>query len=136
METTFNQRLKKLMTFYELNQISLAKVTGLGNQTVNNLVNGSKPRYDTLIPLLKYFREINPYWLLMGEGEMLNKGRPSDELHEQPGEYNTRNDYDMLKKVWEKDRDELEHLRKLTADLTGEILKLCERAPDKKKAAG
>lgn len=136
MEVTFNQRLKKLMTFYELNQISLAKVTGLGNQTVNNLVNGSKPRYDTLIPLLKYFRDINPYWLLMGEGEMLNKGVSPGEVNEPHREYAPREDYAMLKKVWEKDREELEQLRQLTAQLTAEILKLCNTGPDKKKVAG
>lgn len=136
METTFNQRLKKLMSFYDLNQISLAKVTGLGIQTINNLVNGSKPRYDTLIPLLKYFKDINPLWILMGDGEMFNKNIEPDVLKEPKVDYHSREDYTMLKNVWEKDRQELDHLRQLTTDLTNELLKLYECNTDKKKEAG
>lgn len=46
MQSTFTQRFKRLMDYYELSQTKIAVGAGITKQTINNLIKGSPPRYD------------------------------------------------------------------------------------------
>lgn len=123
MEETFAQRFKELMRRYDLTQTKLAKVTGLTHQTVRNLMEGSVPRFDTLVPILKYFKEVNARWLMLGEGRMfLSEDAGGNMVQDGPAEY-VKN-HEMLLTMMRKDREELEHLRSQNRELTTKLLAL------------
>ncbi|MEA5110946.1 hypothetical protein SDC9_17952 [bioreactor metagenome] len=131
METKFNQRLKKLMMFYDLNQRTLSEVTGLSYQTIDSLIVKGNPNFNILIKLLKFFKDINPHWLLFGEGQMVANQSNIAKLNEPGLCIITREEYDFLKTLCEKDRKELEQLRKINAELSMKALRLCSSS-DKK----
>ncbi|MDD4515416.1 helix-turn-helix transcriptional regulator [Massilibacteroides sp.] len=120
MQSTFTQRFKRIMDYYELSQSKLAEVIGTTSQTISNLVNGSMPRYDLLYKLLSYFKEVDANWLLLDEGRMLKSGLNDGIVSEPSGDYHQsmrREDYDRLTRV-------IDHLIKENECLRAEILLL------------
>jgi transcriptional regulator with XRE-family HTH domain len=69
-----NDRIAEIIKYYGLNANSFSKKIGLTNNvTIGNIISGRKnsPSFDTLERIVKICPEINPTWLLSGEGEMV-----------------------------------------------------------------
>jgi len=67
-----NKRIRDFCEFKNLKQSDLAKKIKSDQQTINNII---KMRYQASINIIKsileVFPELNPKWLILGEGEML-----------------------------------------------------------------
>ena len=72
-----SERLKILINYMNLSQKDFAISIGLTPSSLNDILNGrTKNISKTLLIAIRYVYNINPAWLLTGEGEMFNS--PSD----------------------------------------------------------
>lgn len=71
METTVKQRINTFIQEARISQAKFEKRCGLSNGYVNNL--RKTPSYEKLQNIFRAFPDLNPEWLLTGEGEMLKK---------------------------------------------------------------
>lgn len=70
-------RINTLINFLGLTPYGLEKHAGIPKNTIRNVVEGrNKPGYETLLKVVTNCPQINPLWLLMGEGEMLKAEKP------------------------------------------------------------
>ena len=69
MEETVKQRLMKFIAAKEISLRTFAKMTGLSSSYISNLK--SSPSANKLNNILSAFPELNPDWLMTGEGTML-----------------------------------------------------------------
>lgn len=75
MYRTVKQRLILFLKYKNIGQSAFEKRVGLSNGYVNNIRQSIQPK--TLQKISVQFPELNPGWLLTGEGEMLK----SDEIN-------------------------------------------------------
>lgn len=69
-EVTINERLKFLIEKYGMSVRAFSAAMGATDTNTRNYIDrGSKPNAEYLGKLLKRFNDINPTWLLLGEGE-------------------------------------------------------------------
>jgi hypothetical protein len=69
-EVTINERLKFLIEKYGMSVRAFSTAIGATDTNTRNYIDrGSKPNAEYLGKLLKRFNDINPTWLLLGEGE-------------------------------------------------------------------
>lgn len=73
--TTFAERLQKVMRLKGLNKNSLTVKLGLpANSVIGRIVNAqARPSYEILKGIVALFDDINPRWLITGEGSMSGK---------------------------------------------------------------
>lgn len=77
MESTTNQRLKRIIDKSDLSVNAFAKRVDVPQTTLSNMIKrGTEPSTKTLNAVLSAFPDINPDWLLTGSGEMYTD-RPS-----------------------------------------------------------
>lgn len=69
METTVKERIVQFLKFKRIGQNKFENICGLSNGYVSNLRNS--PSVTILQRILNGFPELNPDWLMKGEGEML-----------------------------------------------------------------
>lgn len=72
--SSINDRITQLIDFKaNKNQKKFAEMIDFAPQVISNIVSGrkSKPSFDVLNAISSSFVDINPEWLLTGEGEML-----------------------------------------------------------------
>jgi len=71
--TNIKQRLEQMMWELRYNQRQFAKAIGVTPSAINNLVVGKTktPSSDLLNGIAKAFPQVNPTWILTGEGNML-----------------------------------------------------------------
>lgn len=68
-----NIRLQRLITAEGLNNRRFAEKMGIQSSNVSHIINGrNKPGYDFIARLFEVFPNINPYWLILGQGNMYN----------------------------------------------------------------
>lgn len=71
METTINQRIKKIISYYKLSQSDFARKAGLTRSNVSNIINNKHIlAYDKIVNILSSWPEISAEWLMMGRGTM------------------------------------------------------------------
>lgn len=71
MESTTNQRLKRIIDKSDLSVNAFAKRVDVPQTTLSNMIKrGTEPSTKTLNAVLSAFPEVNPDWLLTGSGEM------------------------------------------------------------------
>jgi transcriptional regulator with XRE-family HTH domain len=74
------QQIGKRFRFYtnlkELEMEQLKAMTGSDEQTLSNIICGKNYLLDELVAILKHFEDLNPQWLIYGEGSMF---KPMDE---------------------------------------------------------
>lgn len=72
---TFAERLQLVMKHKGLNKNSLTVKLGLpANSVIGRIVNDqARPSYEVMRALVELFTDINPRWLITGEGSMLGK---------------------------------------------------------------
>jgi hypothetical protein len=85
---SINQRLIKIIEYKEITQENLRISLGVKNaQQVSNWIK-SKERIPEkhIVRIIQLFKDINPYWFIDGEGEMLNKKSSNGDLNVRIGE--------------------------------------------------
>lgn len=74
------QQIGKRFRFYtnlkELEMEDLKSITGSDEETLSNIIHGRNIVMDELVAIVKNFCDLNPQWLIYGEGSMF---RPMDE---------------------------------------------------------
>jgi len=110
-------RIRKILQEYGLTSTNLADKIGVQRSSISHLLSGrNKPGFDFIHKLLKNYPDINPHWLIMGEGSMYtsekrptlpfseenessasresnipSEGHPSDQIeHSQTGKMNSK----------------------------------------------
>lgn len=70
MQTTIAERLNFLIGHYKMSVRAFSSAIGATDTNTRNYIDrGSKPNSEYLEKLLRRFNDINPSWLLLGEGE-------------------------------------------------------------------
>ncbi|MER2997358.1 hypothetical protein [Pontibacter populi] len=81
------QQIGKRFRFYthlnELEMDDLKAMTGSDEETLNHILNGSNIVLDELVAIVKHFPDLNPQWLIYGEGSMF-KPKVNGECHDTP----------------------------------------------------
>lgn len=66
----FSERLRKLLSYYEISAAGIAEVLGIQRSTISHLLSGrNKPSLDFVLKILKHYPEVELYWLINGQGE-------------------------------------------------------------------
>jgi len=75
---TVNHRISMIRQHFELSQKQFGEKLGIQSATISHIEkNIHRPNFDVVASILATYREINPYWLLLGEGKMfLDKDDP------------------------------------------------------------
>ena len=82
-------RLSAYIEAKKIKQIDIAEVMGKKRQIVSSIINGrSNLTLEQCILLHKKYHDLNIYWLLFGEGEMLNKNINQQNKQTGDGNYN------------------------------------------------
>ncbi len=78
--STISKRIFMIAENYRLNQNRLAQILGFSEVAIGKLIRGeNNPRYDMLVSILTNFPQVNPEWLMMGQGKMLKPDTPNTE---------------------------------------------------------
>lgn len=78
MQTTIAERLTFLIEHYNMSVRAFSSAIGATDTNTRNYIDrGSKPNSEYLEKLLRRFNDINPSWLLLGEGEPFNGETPN-----------------------------------------------------------
>ena len=84
-------KIKAIMDFYCLNQTEMAAKIGIHQTNLSEMLRGKRSCGDAIIAKVRIaMPEINPMWLLTGEGEMLN---PQQSATVQQNNYSGNNNY-------------------------------------------
>lgn len=79
---TINERIQQVIKHLGLNNNSFSKQIDVNPTVIHNIIKGrNAPSYDILNRICLSFDNINPTWLLTGNGEMLVGGKKYAELH-------------------------------------------------------
>ena len=77
----FSERLKKVMTYYDLTATAMADSIEIQRSSISHLLSGrNKPSLDFVLKVLEKYPEVELYWLLNGKGHfpaIQNKNTPS-----------------------------------------------------------
>lgn len=66
----FSNRLKKILSHYQLSASSFADKIGVQRSSISHLLSGrNKPSLDFVLKTVKEFEEVELYWLLNGKGD-------------------------------------------------------------------
>lgn len=65
-------RIRQLMLAQHMNQQTFAKTTGLGSASLSSIFTGrTRPTMNHVLAILDTFPNVNPVWLIRGQGGML-----------------------------------------------------------------
>ncbi len=70
-----NDRIFKLIEMFDMNPHSFAEAIGVKGPVIFNIIKGrrNKPSFDVLEKILYSFDNVNPKWLIKGEGSVLTE---------------------------------------------------------------
>ena len=64
-------RLLKILKHYNLTSTRFADEIGVQRSGISHILSGrNQPSYDFIVKMMKQYPEINPDWLIMGQGNM------------------------------------------------------------------
>lgn len=132
MESTFNQRFKTILKYYDLTPTDAARKIGITRQIVDGYLRDVLPRIDTVALILKAFPEVDINWLVLNDGSMLKE---SFMFTEPDKDFRKLTDLDIIKDYWKSDREELIKLRDINRKLTEELISI-RRDNSQSKAVG
>ena len=70
------ERIFEILKYLQLSPSQFAEEIGVQRSSISHLISGrNKPSLEFIQKVLLRFPEINPQWLLNGEGEMLKSGQ-------------------------------------------------------------
>lgn len=77
-------RILEVFKQSQLSRAEFAQALGISNAVLSHISSGrNKPSLDLVLALLDKFKDINPEWLLLGNGPMLRKDLASSWLDQQ-----------------------------------------------------
>ncbi|MDX5423579.1 MAG: helix-turn-helix domain-containing protein [Hymenobacteraceae bacterium] len=80
------QQIGKRFRFYvnlkELEMDELKSMTGSDEKTLSNIISGQNYLLDELVAILKNFHDLNPQWLIYGEGSMFKPMNEDGSCHD------------------------------------------------------
>ncbi|WP_423127654.1 helix-turn-helix domain-containing protein [Gaoshiqia sp. Z1-71] len=77
-----NNRIKQFIDQKGLTPSELADTIGVQRSNITHVLHGrNKPSFQFIAKLLESFPEIDAKWLIMGEGNMLNKPESQTKIH-------------------------------------------------------
>ncbi|PKP26626.1 MAG: XRE family transcriptional regulator [Bacteroidetes bacterium HGW-Bacteroidetes-2] len=103
------ERFKQYLIYSNLGVNKAAEKLGFSGSQVSNINNGKVFGSDKLFKILNVFSDINPTWLLTGEGDMLR-----ETTKESVSTIDEKDRYiiDLQKRHIEKLEEEIQHLKK------------------------
>lgn len=67
-----NDRILEILKIKELTALKFAEIMNVQASSISHITSGrNKPSFDFIAKLLEKFPDINPDWLILGEGEMI-----------------------------------------------------------------
>ncbi len=93
-QNEFAERLKNLIERLNMNKNSFSVKLGVSPTIIHNIIDGrgSKPSFEVLYKIVTTFKNVNAYWLLMGEGEMLIESNEKEKLVLSKSELDLKNE--------------------------------------------
>ncbi|KXB08705.1 hypothetical protein AKJ55_00525 [candidate division MSBL1 archaeon SCGC-AAA382M17] len=83
-------RLMEFLKTHNLTSTKLADEIGVQRSSISHILSGrNKPSYDFIYKFLQYHKDINPKWLILGEGSMYTKEKQTSMSFEQQQEKST-----------------------------------------------
>jgi plasmid maintenance system antidote protein VapI len=80
-------RLELLMDHYELSASAFSDAIGVQRSSISHLISGrNKPSLDFILKVNTRFPEVDLYWLLLGEGDLIKKSKGPDLFTKHPEE--------------------------------------------------
>ncbi|MEL7586608.1 MAG: hypothetical protein AAGU19_07815 [Prolixibacteraceae bacterium] len=120
-KTNFFERLLQIIDYYNIKSVNLFATDWLGyasSEKINRLKKGNAlPSYQIIVDITNRFEEINPRWLLTGDGDMLISGT-SIGLPAQVGEPIVRYGNDEVKQL----REQLTEAQKEIGELKDKLI--------------
>ena len=84
------ERLMEFLKAHHMTSTRLADEIGVQRSSISHILSGrNKPSYDFIFKFLRHYNEINPKWLILGEGSMYAKEKQTSMSFEQPLEKST-----------------------------------------------
>jgi transcriptional regulator with XRE-family HTH domain len=74
MESNFAKRVKEFRQYKKMSQTAFAEQCGLTQGNITHIEGGKEPLQSNVAKLIAGFPDLNAYWLLNGEGDMLRDG--------------------------------------------------------------
>lgn len=72
-------RFELLMDHYELSASAFSEAIGVQRSSISHLLSGrNKPSLDFILKVNTRFPEVNLYWLLLGEGDLIKNSEAPD----------------------------------------------------------
>ena len=97
-QNEFAERLRNLIEELNMNKNSFSVKLGVSPTIIHNIIDGrgSKPSYEVLHKIVTTFKNVNAYWLLMGEGDMLIQSNEKEKLVLSKSELELKNEKIVL----------------------------------------
>lgn len=97
-QNEFAERLRNLIEELNMNKNSFSVKLGVSPTIIHNIIDGrgSKPSYEVLHKIVTTFKNVNAYWLLMGEGDMLIQSTEKEKLVLSKSELELKNEKIVL----------------------------------------
>lgn len=71
-----SERLQEFINYLKIRNNQFAMNIDVNESRISNIVNGrNKPSFELIQKILSYYRYLDPIWLILGEGEMLNEDK-------------------------------------------------------------
>lgn len=83
------ERILQLIKYQGISKNKFYTETGLYNGFIDKL---NTMKVKNLVKILDTYKEINPNWLIRGEGDMILKKETMDQIGEPQAEYKTKSD--------------------------------------------
>jgi len=91
-------RLLEFLNSHNLTSTRLADTIGVQRSSISHILSGrNKPSYDFIHKFLQHYRDINPKWLILGEGSMYSKEKQTSMSFEQQPEQSTPRESNIQK---------------------------------------
>ncbi len=92
------ERLLEFLNTHNMTSTRLADTIGVQRSSISHILSGrNNPSYDFIHKFLEHYRDINPKWLILGEGTMYSKDKQTSMAFEQSREKSTSRGSDIQK---------------------------------------
>ncbi|MEI6865998.1 helix-turn-helix transcriptional regulator [Flavicella sp.] len=105
--TSFSNRLKKVMDFYQISASSFAETIEVPRSSISHILSGrNKPSLDFVLKTIDTYQEVDLYWLLKGIGNF-PKSSPLSQVTKQisvkkTSEQTTKDQHEIKEDLFEK----------------------------------